>query len=72
MGGIQLARAACPEALNFRVGGSPDVEIADLGPLGGGDSDDGAGRGFPCLAGAWGKEDGLSLDPGCFADGGVG
>ena len=41
MASMQLSRARCPEAF-ARVGGVPDVEVADLRAFRGGDADDGA------------------------------
>jgi hypothetical protein len=51
MASVQLSRACCPETF-ARVGGVPDVEVADLGAFGGGDADDGACGGKPGFAGA--------------------
>lgn len=54
MTGVQLASAAGPEAF-ARIMRVPEVEVPDLGALGGGDTEDAAGGDVEGVAGAGGE-----------------
>ena len=67
---MEISGAGGPETLAGIVL-VPDVEVADLGALGGGDADDGAGGGGPGAAGTdWNREC-LGADARSFLNGGI-